>query len=370
MQAPSLPVLIVAQSARYLAQSATQAGYPVWVADCFGDIDTQAAAERWQKLPALSELDTPYLLNLITTFANGQECNLICGSGIEVFYPILEQLPENIHYLGNSRNSIEQIKNPSLFFSLLSRHNLPYPATQFEQPEKNDFWLFKESAGLGGTHICSAGKSPKNKSGYFQQKILGDSASLLFIANAKKAQPISINQQQIKNKEPKPFQLSAIETPFALSEPHRRLLFNAINIITQETGLVGLNSLDFIIDENQQLFILEINPRPSASSELVNHNKLFHCHLQACQGKYSFEIPIKINNDHCGIYYLYAPQTLIVPRNIKWPIHSHDLPQPGTIIEANQPICTIVIIDSDIERCRQKQQLISAQILDQLTTKP
>jgi uncharacterized protein len=366
MQEQQVPVLVFAQSARYLAQSATQAGHTVWVADCFADTDTQKAAARWQKLPAFSELDANNLLKLLITFANGQNCNLVCGSGIEIFYPMLSQLPENINYLGNSSNAIAKIKNPSLFFSLLAEYQLPYPATQFKKPDSNDTWLFKEHEGLGGTHITSSNKYPKNTQGYFQQKITGDSASILFLADAKKAQAISINRQIVTNKKPKPFQLAAIETPFAITDTHHQLLFKAMNIITQKTGLVGLNSLDFIIDTNDQLFILEINPRPSASAELVNNELLFQYHLQACQGENTLDIPTTANTKHSGLYYLYAPQSITIPVNMNWPIQSHDLPQPGTIIKANQPICTIIVTDSDIERCQQKQHLVSIKILQQL----
>jgi len=368
MQEQHVPVLVFAQSGRYLAQSATQAGHTVWVADCFGDTDTQESASRWQKLPAFSELDASNLLQLLTTFANGQDCILVCGSGIEIFHAILAQLPENINYLGNSSNTIEKIKNPSLFFRLLAQYQLPYPATQFEHPNNNETWLFKECSGLGGTHITPSNKWPRDRKGYFQQKIIGDSASILFLADAKQAQLISINKQIVTNKQPRPFQLATIESPFVIAETHRQQLCKVIDIITQETGLLGLNSLDFIIDDKDQLFILEINPRPSASAELVNNESLFQYHLQACQGKQMLDISTTDNTNYIGLYYLYAPQTVRIPLKMNWPTQSHDLPQPGTTIEANQPICTIVIADSDIERCQQKQQLVAAKILQQITT--
>lgn len=370
MQEPSLPVLIFAQSGRYLAQSATQAGHTVWVADCFGDIDTQETANRWLKLPAFSILNSDDLLEQLCNFVDGHKCLLICGSGIEIFYPILPQLPENIHYFGNSSNTIEKIKSPSIFFSILAQHQLPYPATQYTQPNKSksEAWLFKESSGLGGTHITSSNKSPKNKQGYFQQRISGESGSILFLADKDKTQSLLINKQIVTNNQTSPFQLAAIETPLEVSKNHRDQLFEAIDIITKETALVGLNSLDFIIDDNNQLFILEVNPRPSASSELVNDELLFQHHLQACQGKQTFDMPITANINHAGLYYLYAPHTLTIPHKMNWPKHSYDIPQQGTTINADQPICTIIVADTEIERCQQQQQKISKKILQQLTS--
>ena len=367
MQAPlQVPVLIFAQSGRYLAQSATQAGHTVWVADCFGDIDTLDIAERWQQLPPLHTLNNAHLLKLLTMFANGHDCLLICGGGIEKYFPILSQLPPNISYIGNSSDTIKKIKTPPLFFSLLSQHNLPYPLTQFCQPENRTGWLFKQNLGLGGTHISLLDRKYSDQEGYFQQHITGSSASILFLADGRKTQIVSINKQLVCGNQTAPFQLAAIETPLTLSQDHHQLLNTAINILTQQTGLRGLNSLDFIIDKHEQLFILEINPRPSASSELVDNALLFQQHLQSCQGILP-NATLAIPSHYVGLYYLYAPQTVTIPLNMVWPKQSHDQPHAGTVIETNQPICTIVITEVNQQYCRQKQLLLSAEIMHQLT---
>jgi len=360
-----VPVLIFAQSGRHLAQSATQAGHTVWVADCFGDIDTLDIAERWQKLPPLHTLNNVDLLELLTTFVSGENCLLVCGGGIEKTFPILSQLPTNIKCIGNNSNTIKKIKTPEQFFSLLSQHDLPYPVTQFSPPKISKNWLFKQNVGLGGTHITTVDEHASKQGGYFQQRIRGNSGSVLFLADGKKTHSISINRQFVSNHLTSPFQLAAVETPFEISQDHHQLLTTAIDIITQETGLLGLNSLDFIIDKHAQLFILEVNPRPSASSELINDEQLFQRHIQACQGK----LPKSrtINPDHySGLYYLYAPQSLTIPLDMSWPIQSHDLPHSGTVIEAEQPICTITITGKDEVSCRQQQQKVSLEIMQQL----
>ena len=71
MQNQSKPVLILAQSGRFLAQSASQAGYRVWVADCFGDIDTLVASERWQGLPKLASLTCKQFLTVLQSLTKG-----------------------------------------------------------------------------------------------------------------------------------------------------------------------------------------------------------------------------------------------------------------------------------------------------------
>lgn len=185
MQDNATPVLILAQSGRYLAQSASLTGHTVWLADCFCDEDSLAVAARWLKLPACSELSIPDLLEQLICFVGGDKCMLICGSGIEIFSPLLSQLPKNITYIGNTIDTIGKIKNPQQFFSLLSQHNLPYPITSFIPPKTDKNWLFKKELGFGGSHIIPLDHRSSDKDGYFQHCIIGESGSVLFFPMAR-----------------------------------------------------------------------------------------------------------------------------------------------------------------------------------------
>ena len=106
MQDQRKPILIFAQSARFLAQSAAQATYPVWAADFFGDLDTISVADRWLQIPALSQLHHDTILSIFSDLTQGEACTLICGSGIEKHYPLLNKLPSHIQLVGNSANII------------------------------------------------------------------------------------------------------------------------------------------------------------------------------------------------------------------------------------------------------------------------
>lgn len=367
MQEQHVPVLIVAQSGRYLAQSAIQAGYSVWVADCFGDIDTLDIAERWQELPPLSKLEIDSLLNLLIRFTNGQDCLLIYGAGVEKFHPLLKVLPKNIQCIGNSSQTINTLKTPQRFFSLLAKHNLPYPKTQFQAPEVSDNWLFKESSGLGGSHIVPLSIVSSINEGYFQKQVSGTSGSALFLSDGLHTQVISINQQTCHTDQLLPFQLSAIETPFRVSQSNKVLLEKAVSLISQEVNLLGLNSLDFIINEEEQIFILEINPRPSASWELIDEGHLLQHHIGACQEKPITHIPTDTSYSK-GIYYVFAPHRLRIPDNIIWPEHTYDRPGANKVIEKNHPICTIKVSGSNFTHCRQQQQTLLRKVLEQLET--
>jgi len=342
MQNQHIPVLIFAQSGRFLAQSATQAGYRVWVADCFGDQDTVSLAERWQLLPSLSQLTPSDVLHYLSILTKGEECILICGSGIESNYVFLQQLPKHIQYLGNSFNTLSTLKTPPLFFNTLKKLQLPYPNTVFEKPITNSAWLVKSPSGIGGCHIQYLKNTMSTSEHYFQQYIPGCSGSILFLANGKQSQLISINKQLTSADNNSPFRLGSIETPWLISTVHQDQLTLAINKLTPEVSLLGLNSLDFIISNQGKLLLLEINPRPSASAELVNNKStLFQRHLDACNGLQPSSA-IVMPSERSALHYIFAPHDVIVPVDMNWPVECHDLAIAGSYIYNAEPICTVI----------------------------
>lgn len=368
MQAQPIPILILAQSGRFLAQSATQAGYTVWVADCYGDTDLLAVVERWQSLPHFTELTHDNLLSTITELTQGEECLLICGSGIERYYHLLLPLPANIRLIGNTPNTIHSIKTPALFFELLEQYAFGYPKTQFASPSNDLKWLKKHTTGLGGSHIqyASLKTANTNAESYYQYFISGSSGSCLFLANGHYAHLISINQQYLAPEAKQPFRLGRIESAWQLSAHYLNYLDQAANQLTAATHLVGLNSLDFIISDNNELLILEINPRVSASAELIaNKMTLFQQHMNACLGQLPTD-PSPLNQVSTSLFYHYAAADFNVPENMIWPTQCHDLPAAGLSIKKGAPICISVVTPDENNTAGQLHNIIEQKILNQL----
>ena len=367
MQNQSAPVLIFAQSGRFLAQSATQAGYRVWVADCFGDVDTKASCERWQVLPALSTLTKQQFLTIIENISQGETCNLIYGSGIEQCYPFLNSLPPHIKLLGNSFACIEQIKTPQFFFSLLDDLHLPYPATTFTRDEVEQNYIAKSATGLGGHHIQNAEQALSYHNYYFQKRITGNSGSLLFLANGHSSYTLSINKQFLDPTPESPYRLGMLQSPWKISTHHERTLLSACDQIIKKAKLTGLNSLDFIISNDGLLFILEINPRPSASAELLRtmHPTLIQQHIDACNGVLP-GAPITKPDKTRSLRYIYANNDFLIPANMSWPIECNDLTAAGNIIKKNEPICSCLVEAIDHKHALQQLSKIELAICNQL----
>jgi len=340
-----IPLIILAQNGRFLAQSASQAEHPVWLADCFGDQDALAVTERWQQLPAISTLTHNEIITILNSLSQGEPCLLICGSGIESYYPFLEQLADNIKLIGNSPYTINTLKTPLLFFKLLAKLELTYPISQFEPPKNKDDWLYKSASGMGGDHIQYLQHRPLssiNSAGYYQQYISGKSGSVLFLADGKHSLILSINQQFISNEQQQhPFRLLGIDSAWSIAKHHQNTLQDAINKLSTATHLLGLNSLDFIIDDCDKLLLLEVNPRPSASAELVDSEQpLIQHHIAACQGSLPVDLNITVNKSLC---YHYADKTLTIPSDLIWHKDCHDLPKTGMVIKKDQPIFTTIV---------------------------
>lgn len=358
-----LPILIFAQSARFMAESATLAGYSVWVADCFCDSDTVAVAQRHLTIPSLSALTATDFFAAIETLSRGEPCQLVIGTGIEQLYPLIELLPANILYLGNTVQTLSLLRQAKSFFPLLDSLKLAFPSTQFQRPVSNHAtWLYKDLSGYGGQSIQSALTVSETTNGYYQAFITGQSASVLFLANGEQAHVLGYNRLvNVKNQ----FRLAEIRTPLNLSNQLEQQLQKAINNITQATKLKGLCSLDFIFADNA-FSILEINPRFSASAELTTHHaQLFQWHLNALNG----EIPTNTTNlPHSArlLVFFYAEQNSVVIDHPVWPESCHDLPAAGSYIQQGSPVCTIIIeaeTHADCQQALQKQHLLVQQNL-------
>ena len=223
---------------------------------------------------------------------------------------------------------------------------------------------------MGGAHIeyVDLNTNEINTEYYYQHFVSGASGSCLFLANGYHAQLLTINQQffaAASDKRP-PFLLGRIESAWQLSILHKNNLNRAINQITAATLLVGLNSLDFILSDQNELLMLEINPRPSASAELVKNNAtLFQNHIEACLGQ--LPDPQKgVHKTKTSLFYHYASRNYIIPEKMLWPTECSDLPCQGTIIKQNQPICSSQVEDVRYNGAMKSHLMIEQKILKQL----
>ena len=348
-----LPLLVFAQSGRFIAESATLAGYTVWVADCFGDNDTISVASRFLKLPPISALTAKQLADYLITLSNQQACLLIYGTGIEQLYDVLALLPLYIHPIGNNVEQLKQLVNASDFFPLLDKLRIPYPKTSSSKPSNPDQWLAKRLDSFGGVDVTHARLSPVSETVIYQKEIIGKTYSASFIADGEAIMILGFNQQ-INAADS--FQLESINTLNIFDINIRSNVESWLVRIVKHLKYKGFASVDFIVDSSDHAYLLEINPRLSASAEIlfIDTNIVEH-HIQLCDGLALSECDIKLtNHEHTRqLSYLRAEVTCFIGARAQWPEECHDIPSANTVIEAMQPICSVLITAESLTACNE-----------------
>ena len=361
-------LLIIANSGRLLAESAQRAGYSPWVIDRFGDCDT----EQWaQGVWGVEQLTIECLQAVLDEVARKYPIEqVVVGSGFEDHTDSLAWLQSRFLLLGNANVKVKAISNPVEFSQTLRRLQINHPETRFSPPER-DFqrWLIKPMASEGGVGVMFYQGQLSEQKNYWQRYQQGQIYSALFVANAQETRLIGFSRQWVTtDKNDQVFMFSGvINNQEANLRQHSKAIQTWIDKLTVEYALLGLNGIDFIIRDDH-CWLLEINPRPTASMALyVQELDLFNLHINACNG----HLPEKGDMQTTQIrayQIIYANASLAIPADLSWPEWASDRPKPGAIIDTQQPICSIIASAKTAESVLRTLQS-RTQIINQLLYK-
>jgi predicted ATP-grasp superfamily ATP-dependent carboligase len=143
-------------------------------------------------------------------------------------------------------------------------------------------------------------------------------------------------------------------------------------VLAETFGLVGLVGVDLVVDAVGDIAPIEVNPRPTASMELIERatgDSIAALHLGAC----GFASPASVSaNSHADVCWakavLFAPCDVAVDDRLLdavaaladgwtiadgWPAIA-DIPQPGQTIGAGRPLLTVFAVAAAPEDCRQR----------------
>ena len=336
-------LVIAAISSRIYVQAALEAGYEVIAMDAFADVDTQALAiQSFQLLLEDSQFNSAQLLELLQKLDLSQCIGFCYGAGFEAQPNLLTFINQLIPVFGNSAFTVEQCKDPNVFFSFCDHLKMDYPITQLERPNNTKNWLQKTIGGHGGTHIkrLLPLHLPSLVNHYYQKIQSGTPFSCLFLADGMHSQVIGFNEQWCAPTPLLPYRYAGAVSNATLEKRVKTKIEDFIQNATKELGLVGLNSCDLII-ENNRVFMLEINPRLSATLDLYRAKKgyLFAAHVKACSGQLTCWPSLeKKSRAH---YVVYTNSHAHVPANMDWPEWVSDIPQPSSTIPTGAPLCTV-----------------------------
>lgn len=328
--------LILSLSARALAGSLSAAGFSVAAIDVFCDQDLDHISQK------VSVFDKEKILQAINQINEKTPCKfLIVGGGIESCPELLDQLPDYMVLLGNFPDVLQVTSNPQTFFKRLDQLKIPHPETIFEPPAVAKDWLVKQANSCGGSGVSMFDPDQTYfPACYFQRFIEGQVCSVVFIADSQKAKVIGYNE--IWNEGEKLFKFSgAISLP-NFPESLNKVIDDYLQLLTEDLGLIGLCGMDFIIDDQEKIQVLEINPRPTATFDLHDQGgELMLQHINVCKkGKLNSDWIIRTDHSYAKRI-LYAEEPTKIDQNIQWPDWAADLPHRDQIVNAYDPVCTI-----------------------------
>ena len=135
----------------------------------------------------------------------------------------------------------------------------------------------------------------------------------------------------------------------------KNINFNELNAEMKNTSedlirqfkLIGSNGVDYILDKDGELEVIEINARFQGTYELVENVlgiNLLNAHIQACEGEI-IDIPNPSKYSIKKIIYA-RKQANIGNLNIP---NVYDIPYEGVKIEKDQPLVTIISSNEDLK---------------------
>jgi predicted ATP-grasp superfamily ATP-dependent carboligase len=251
---------------------------------------------------------------------------------------------------GNAPDVLRAVRDPQQLATVFARQQLPYPdlSGQGEGP-----WLLKPRASGGGTGIRSWHPGTPVPTGhYVQQFIAGQSGSLLFAAAGGRVSVLGLSEQLIGREvfgaDGYRYCGSILDGSVGPDNWMWRAGAVIAQAITTEFGLVGVNGIDFIASD-EVLYPVEINPRWSASLELIERAgglSMFAVHAAACTtGRLPSSHPRTTvrKRRSIGKAVLFARHDLTVGDSRPWCADAsvRDVPRPGTVVRHGEPVCTV-----------------------------
>ena len=341
-------LIVAAISARRYAKAAHTLGYKVVTLDAFADTDTRSVAEQCLQISVtddgVDEADFKQKFEQITL---ENDCQLIYGSLFDAKPSLLAWVAGRVKVVGNSPQTL-QFSRSFDFFAMLDELGVRRPEVRLDAPDDSQAWLTKRLNSSGGTHVRPVQLG--NKGDYFQQRIDGEPVSLLFLADGKTARVVGFNQQLLAPKGDMPYRFAGAVSDAVLPMAVQQAFVKAAERLTDALGLRGLNSLDAML-EGDSLWILELNPRLSATFQL--YPNLLQAHMQASVGEL---VELPSHKMAKAEFVLYADKQLKISADFIWPSWVADIPfieTDSVVIDKDEPICTVLAKDKNAVAVRQ-----------------
>jgi predicted ATP-grasp superfamily ATP-dependent carboligase len=285
-------VVLIGASVRAAAQSAERAGYRVIGIDLFGDRDCRAACDRFALLD-----ESNRAAELFDEFSSA---DVVCVGGFADPTSVLESLGSHAGRIEKALNLQNRLKQPAFLRSIADAGGFFFPETFSSAAEKIESsvptdgrWLVKPQRGSGGIGVtwATADTLVPDENVSIQRYVAGRLFGATLLIDPERAMVLgmcrSLFHRHGHGHQAMPFLYAGSFGPIPIEddlarklacigrEIHHRTGLDRTGLDRtglDRTGLVGLCNIDFIIDRDGQPWLLEINPRWSGSSEVIERS--------------------------------------------------------------------------------------------------
>lgn len=352
------PLVIVGASCRAAATSAAAAGWAVHAADLFDDLDLAEVAVATRRADR-------YPLGLVAAAAAFPPAPCCYTGAMENHPPILDAIAAARPLAGNDSATVRLVREPAALAALVRRAGLRVPETFAAAdglPTDGSF-LRKPVASAGGRGIVAwtPSAAPSREPCVWQRLTPGLPLSAVLALSGSTGRVVGVMRQLVGApwcRAPWFGFCGAIHLPpAAVPTPAGAEFADLATTLAERAGLRGIVGVDAILEPDGRLTVLEVNPRPTASAELVERatgTSIMATHLSAfghpsprpsqpgCAGTWSKAIlfaarPTPIDGKVLD---------RLAERAARWTAADGapalaDIPRPGQVLRAGAPVLTV-----------------------------
>jgi predicted ATP-grasp superfamily ATP-dependent carboligase len=366
-------IVLVGATVRAAAQSAARAGFCVTGLDRFGDADTLQACHRHFVINGGNdELDR--LASQCAGIRVMQVGGLISHQGL------IRRLEQVSPLLGPSPSVCDRLRDEAGLRSLARQAGICFPAT-LESPSATsgqslkggNGWLCKQRASCGGLGVrWFVDRRDTDHNERIQQWIPGRSFGATLLSDGKEVRLLGVCRSLFTRHPDRPFVYAGSLGPIPILPSTTDSLRRLGRCVVEATGLRGLWNVDYLLDADERVWLLEINPRWSGSSELIERGLLDLQQLEstesllglavaACERNESQSVaepdPIDgtqpSDNESAAQAAMYLKRIVFAPVDMRLDRSSidglvgsnacyHDVPADGTVIRRREPVMTVI----------------------------
>lgn len=417
---PPSPLAIVGASARAAAFSAHRAGFAPVTADLFADDDLRrlCPATRVERYPD----------DFLPWLRDTRPAAWMVTGALENYPELVDAMAGVAPLWGNAGDVLCRVRSPWQLADALREASLLFPETR-SSPDglpRDGSWLAKTYRGASGSGVSALlgrqgdmeRRRPGEKTGepvspcllvplspcpVYQHRIAGETYCAVYVASNGAASLLGVTRQLTGQSwlGADEFQYCGSIGLWPVGDPLWTTITRIGNVLAERFALRGLFGVDAIVDDDRRVWTIEVNPRYTASVEIVERSTGVHAiaaHVDACSrygvpsgatrrgacdrpAHSTLAEPVPPDNAAPLVHgkaILFATQDLAISAEFAdwaleqalakpWPSLA-DVPPAGTAIPCGRPILTLFADGSTPAEVEQRLQFRAADIENRLCT--